>query len=81
MKITVILRLARNKFVRKVLAKRAREKHILEAEDLSVRLHFANTLQDRPSHEVPAKLSIWRIFIVTFLPFTHTIYTIITHKL
>ena len=67
MKITAILRLARNKIARKLLAKRAREKHILEAEDLSVRLHFANTLQDRPSHEVPTKLSILEDFYCNFL--------------
>ena len=28
----------------------------------------------------PTKLFAWRILSVTFLPFTHTIYTLITHK-
>ena len=56
MKITAILRLARNKFARKVLAKRAREKHMLEAKESSVRLHFVSTSLDRPSREVLTKL-------------------------
>ena len=80
MKITVILRLARNKFVRKVLAKRACEKHMLEGEELSARLYFVSTLRNRPSRYVPVKLSAWRILSMTFLPFIHTIYTLITHK-
>ena len=42
--------------MRKVPAKRAREKHMLEAEESNVRLHFASTSRDRPSCEVPAKL-------------------------
>ena len=50
MKISIVLRLTRKKFTRKVLAKRAREKHMLEAEESSVRLHFSSTSQDRPSH-------------------------------
>ena len=58
----------------------AREKHMLEAEESSVMLHFVSTSQDKPSREVPAKHSAWRILSVTFLPFTHTIYTLITHK-
>ena len=60
--------------------KRPREKYILEAEESSARLHFGSTLQDRPSCKIPVKLSTWRILSVTFLPFTHTIYTLITHK-
>ena len=63
-----------------VPAKRTREKHMLEAEELSARLHFTSTLRDRPSRKVPTKLFAWRILSVTFLPFTHTIYTLITHK-
>ena len=35
----------------------------------------------KPLLEIIAKHSAWKIFIVTFLPFTHTIYTLITHKL
>ena len=40
MKIIVVSQLARNKFARKVPARRAREKHMLEAEESSVRLYF-----------------------------------------
>ena len=36
--------------------------------------------QDWPSYEVSMKLSTLRILSVTFLLFTHTIYTFITHK-
>ena len=53
---------------------------MLEAEESSARLHFANASQDRPSCDVPTKLFVWRILSVTFLPFTHTIYTLITNK-
>ena len=53
---------------------------MVEAEESSVRLHFVSASRDRASHEVPVKLSTWRILSVTFLPFTHTIYTLITHK-
>ena len=60
--------------------KRVREKHMLEADESSVKLHFASTLRDMPSHEVLAKHSAWKIFSVTFLPFTHTIYNLITYK-
>ena len=53
---------------------------MLEAEESSVKLHFASTSRDMPSHEVPAKHSAWKIFSVTFLPFTYTIYNLITYK-
>ena len=53
---------------------------MLEAEESSTRLHFMSTSRDRPSREVPSKLSAWKILSVTFLPFTYTIYTLITHK-
>ena len=53
---------------------------MLEAEELSARLHFMSTLRERPSQEVPVKLFALRILSVTFLPFTHIIYTLITHK-
>ena len=53
---------------------------MLEAKESSVRLHFASISRDRPSREVPAKHSAWRILSVTFLPFTHIIYILITHK-
>ena len=58
----------------KVLAKRVREKHILEVEESSIMLHFASASQDRPTCEVLTKHSTLRILSVTFLPFTHTIY-------
>ena len=60
--------------------KRSREQHMLEAKKSSVRQYFASTSRERPSHEVPAKLSAWRILSVTFLSFIYTIYTLITHK-
>ena len=53
---------------------------MLKAKQLSVRLHFASTSRDRPSHKISAKLFAWRFLSVTFLPLTHTIYTLITHK-
>ena len=42
--------------------------------------HFTSTSRERPSREVPTKLFAWRILNVTFIPFTHTIYILITHK-
>ena len=64
----------------KILPKRPRKKHMLEVEESSVRLYFTSTSRDRPSHEVHAKLFAWKILSVTFLPFTHTMYTLITYK-
>ena len=43
MKISAVSQLACKKFARKVLVKRAREKHMLEAEESSAKLHFAST--------------------------------------
>ena len=80
MKISAVSRLAHKKFTKKVPAKRACEKHMLEVKESSARLYFTSTLQDRPSRNVPLKLSAWRILSVTFLPFMHAIYTLITHK-
>ena len=80
MKISAVSQLARKKFASKDSYKRPREKHMLEAEESSARLHFASTSRDRPCCKVPAKLSTQRILSVIFLPFTHIIYTIITHK-
>ena len=60
--------------------KRAHEKHMLEAKKSSARLHFVSASRDRLYREVPMKHSDWRILSVTFLPFTYTIYTLITHK-
>ena len=53
---------------------------MLEAEKSSAKLHFASASQEKPSHEVLAKHFARRILNVTFLPFTHTIYILITHK-
>ena len=53
---------------------------MLEAEEPSVRLYFSSTSRDRTSREVLMKLSALRILSATFLPFTYTIYTFITHK-
>ena len=53
---------------------------MLEAEESSVKLYLTSTSPDRPSREIPAKLFAWRILSVTFLPFTHTMYILITYK-
>ena len=53
MKIGAVSRLPCKKFVRKASAKRAREKHMLKAEESSARC----ILRDKLSCEVPAKLS------------------------
>ena len=53
---------------------------MLEVEESSARLYFVSTLRDRPSHNVPMKISAWRILSVTFLPFMLAIYTFITNK-
>ena len=53
---------------------------MLEAEESCQTVIFSSVSQERPSHEIPVKLSTLRILSVTFLLFTHTIYTLITHK-
>ena len=53
---------------------------MLKAEESSAKLHFASASRDRPSHKVPVKYFALRILSVTFLPFTHTIYILITNK-
>ena len=53
---------------------------MLEVEKSCQAVSFASVSQEGPTCEKPAKLSTWRILSVTFLPFTHTIYTLITHK-
>ena len=60
--------------------KKAREKHMLEAEESCQAVNFLNVSQVRPSHKILAKRFAQRILSVTFLPFTHTIYTLITYK-
>ena len=41
----------------KVPTKRAREKHMLEAEESSVKLHFASASREKPSCKVSTKHS------------------------
>ena len=53
MKISAVSQLTRKKFARKVPTKKAHEKHMLEAEKSSVRLHFTSTLRNRPSCGYP----------------------------
>ena len=53
---------------------------MLEAEESCQAVSFISVSQEGLIREVPAKLFAWRILNVTFLPFTHTIYTLITHK-
>ena len=60
--------------------KRAREKHMLEAEESCQTVDFTSVSQVRSSREILAKSSAWRILSVTFLPFTHTIYIFISTK-
>ena len=62
------------------LAKRACEKHMLEAKESYRTVVFASVSWVRSSREIPVKLSAWKIFSVIFLPFTYTIYTLIIHK-
>ena len=53
----------------------------LEAEESCQSIVFASVSRVRPSRETVAKHSAWKFFLgVTFLPFIHTIYTLITHK-
>ena len=53
---------------------------MLEAEESCQTVVFASVSRVRPSRKIFAKHFAWRILKVTFLPFTHTIYTLITHK-
>ena len=80
MKISAILRLARKKFVSKGSHVKATWEAHAKSWRVKCQVHFASTFRDRPSREVPTKHSTWRILSVTFLPFTHTIYTLITRK-
>ena len=43
-------------------------------------INFAIVSRVGPTREAPMKLFAWSILGVTFLPFIHTIYTLITHK-
>ena len=53
---------------------------MLEAEESCQAVNFASVSRERPTREILAKLFAWGILSMTFLPFTHTIYTLITHK-
>ena len=64
----------------KLLAKKPREKHMLEAKKSCQAVNFASDSREGPTHEISTKFPAWRILSVTFLPFTHTIYTLITNK-
>ena len=61
-------------------AKEPREKQILETEESCQAVSFASVSREGLTCEIPVKHSTWRILRVTFLPFTHTIHTFITHK-
>ena len=51
-----------------------------EVEESCQAVNFASVSRVRPSHKILAKHFAWRFFSVTFLPFTHIIYAIITHR-
>ena len=53
---------------------------MLQAKESCQAVSFASVSREGPTRKVLAKLFAWRILSVTFLPFTHTIYTLITHK-
>ena len=53
---------------------------MLEAKESCLAISFASVLLEEPTREVPTKLFALRILSVTFLPFTHSIYTLITYK-
>ena len=65
---------------RSLPAKKTCEKHMLEAKESCQAVSFVSVSQEGPARKIPTKLSTWRILSVTFLPFTHTIYTFINHK-
>ena len=56
------------------------EKHMLEVEESCQAVSFTSVSREGPTCEILAKLFSWRILSVTFIPFTHTIYTLITYK-
>ena len=72
--------LFRNCLTRCLLAKKACEKYMLEVEVSWQAISLTSVSREGPTCEILAKHSTWRFLSVTFLPFTHTIYTLITHK-
>ena len=72
-------------FARSSRKAKSRKSHVsstwLEVEESCQVVIFASVSWVRPSRETVTKHSAWRFFLrVTSLPFTHTIYTLITHK-
>ena len=53
---------------------------MLEAKESCQVVNFVSISREGLTREIPTKLSALRILSVTYLPFTHTIYTLITHK-
>ena len=76
-----ISQLAREKFVRRVPAKRTREKHMIGSWRVMPGCQFCECLVGKAFPWDTCKTLCLKDFLsVTFLPFTHTIYTLITHK-
>ena len=61
--------------------KRSHKKHMLEVEEWSAKLYFASYFATWLTRKWPAKLSVWMILSMTLIPFTHTICTLISHKI
>ena len=73
--------LAHEKFVRRVPAKRTREKHMIGSWKVMPGCQFCECLVGKAFPWDTCKTLCLKDFLsVTFLPFTHTIYTLITHK-
>ena len=80
-RISAISRLVREKLVRKVPVKKARESHMLEAEESCQSWGFRKCLAGKAfSRDTRETLYLEDFLSMTFLPFTHTIYTLITHE-
>ena len=79
-RINAVSWLAYKKFARKVTREKSREKHMLEVEVSWQAVNFTSLSREGPTCEILVKHSAWSFLNVTFLPFTHTIYTLITHK-
>ena len=81
LRISAISRLVHEKLAGRVPAKRACEKHMLEVEESCQPGGFHESLAGRAfSRDTRETLCFKDFLSVTFLPFTHTIYTRITHK-
>ena len=51
-----------------------------EVEESCQAVNFTSVSRVRPSREILAKHFAWRFLSVTFLPFTHILYALITHR-